>query len=394
MKKPRIGLLTHVIIAIILGISIGTIAPEWLERIAVTLNGLIGQLLGFLVPLIIVAFVTDAIASIGRNAGKMLIFTVALAFGDTILAATLGYGIGEWLFPSQIAAIGSIDIADSAIPAVEPLFSLNLTPIIGVMSALLLAMIMGICISRLSLTTLSNVTAEFKTAIEAVIRRCIIPLLPVYVFCIFLDMTYCGKVAKIMEMFAVIIAVIFALHIAILLYEYAVAGLLTKRNPLKALRTMLPAYFTALGTSSSAATIPVTLRQAKRLGVSDEISGFTVPLCATIHMSGSAMKITCCALALCLVGGMPHDFATFFNFIVVLSVCMVAAPGVPGGCIMAALAPLASILGFDSQQQALMIALYIAMDSFGTACNVTGDGAIALIVNRYFGKRTAKTAED
>lgn len=156
---------------------------------------------------------------------------------------------------------------------------------------------------------------------------------------------------------------------------------------------MLPAYFTALGTSSSAATIPVTLRQAKRLGVGDEISGFTVPLCATIHMSGSAMKITCCALALCLVGGMPHDFPTFFNFIVVLSVCMVAAPGVPGGCIMAALAPLASILGFDSRQQALMIALYIAMDSFGTACNVTGDGAIALVVNRYFGKRQIATQQ-
>ena len=153
------------------------------------------------------------------------------------------------------------------------------------------------------------------------------------------------------------------------------------------LLNMLPAYMTALGTSSSAATIPVTLRQAKKNGVSDEIAGFCIPLCATIHLSGSMMKITCCALTVCLLGELPHDLPLFIHFIMLLGICMVAAPGVPGGAVMAALGPMAGILGFDSEAQALMIALYIAMDSFGTACNVTGDGALAVIVDKLFANR-------
>lgn len=170
------------------------------------------------------------------------------------------------------------------------------------------------------------------------------------------------------------------------------AGLLSKRNPLKLLWRMMPAYFTALGTSSSAATIPVTLKQTELNGVSKDVAGFTVPLCATIHMSGSVMKITACALTICMLKGMPHDPVLFTGFIMLLSVMMVAAPGVPGGSIMAALAPLASVLGFGEQDQALMIALYIAMDSFGTACNVTGDGAVAIVVDKMFGKKAAGPA--
>ena len=200
-------------------------------------------------------------------------------------------------------------------------------------------------------------------------------------------MTSSGQVYRIMVVFAYIIMVIFVLHILILLYSYAVAGAITRRNPLRLLANMLPAYLTALGTSSSAATIPVTFAQTIRNKVSEGVAGFVVPLCATIHMSGSAMKITCCALTICLLNGMPHDFGTFLHFILILGIVMVAAPGVPGGSIMAALAPLASILGFDADAQALMIALYIAMDSFGTACNVTGDGAIALIINKMFGRK-------
>lgn len=187
-----------------------------------------------------------------------------------------------------------------------------------------------------------------------------------------------------------IIVVIFALHIFILIYEFIVAGIIGKRNPAKALWNMLPAYFTALGTSSSAATIPITLRQTVKNGVSEGVASFTVPLCATIHMSGSAMKITCCAITICLLNNLPYDMPTFIHFVMMLGIVMVAAPGVPGGAIMAALAPLSSILGFDAESQALMIALYIAMDSFGTACNVTGDGAIAIIVDRFFRKKELK----
>ena len=229
---------------------------------------------------------------------------------------------------------------------------------------------------------MKSVFFEFKEIIVKTIAKTIIPLLPIYIFGIFLSMTYTGQVYHIVAVFAQIILIIFALHVFILLYEFAIAGGFARRNPLRLLWNMLPAYLTALGTSSSAATIPVTLKQAQLNGVSEDVASFTVPLCATIHMSGSAMKITACALTICLISGTPHDFPMFLHFILMLAIIMVAAPGVPGGAIMAALAPLASILGFTADQQALMIALYIAMDSFGTACNVTGDGAIAIIIDR------------
>ena len=206
------------------------------------------------------------------------------------------------------------------------------------------------------------------------------------IFSQFLGMTFSGEAYHILLVFAQIILVILVLHIVILLYEYLLAGGLTHKNPFKLLLNMLPAYFTALGTSSSAATIPVTLKQTLKNGVTDGIAGFTIPLCATIHLSGSMMKITCCALTICLINGLPCNLPLFLNFIFVLAICMVAAPGVPGGAVMAALGPLASVLGFNADMQALMIALYIAMDSFGTACNVTGDGAIAVVVDKIFRK--------
>lgn len=200
-------------------------------------------------------------------------------------------------------------------------------------------------------------------------------------------MAYTGEAARVVVVFAQVILVILVLHVVVLLYEFLLAGGFVRRNPLKLLLTMLPAYLTALGTSSSAATIPVTLNQTIKNGVDKSIASFTIPLCATVHLSGSAMKITTCALAISMLTGKSVDFGLFFYFILMLAIMMVAAPGVPGGAIMAALAPLGSILGFGSEAQALMIALYITMDSFGTACNVTGDGAIALVMDKLFGKR-------
>lgn len=223
--------------------------------------------------------------------------------------------------------------------------------------------------------------------VEKTISKAIIPLLPLYIFGIFLQMTFTGQAYHIMMVFLQIILVIVVLHVFILIYQFCIAGAVVGKNPFRLLWNMLPAYLTALGTSSSAATIPVTLRQAEKNGVSNDVASFTVPLCATIHMSGSAMKITACALTICLMNGLPHSFPLFLHFVLMLAIVMVAAPGVPGGAIMASLAPLASILGFNADQQALMIALYIAMDSFGTACNVTGDGAIALVVDRIFSSK-------
>ena len=379
-----LGLLPRVLIAIILGIALGLVMPGWFVRIFLTFNGLFSQLLGFLIPLIILGLVTAAIGDIGRSAGKMLLATVAIAYLDTAIAAGLGYGVGEALFPSLVAKAGpAADIAGTG-SALEPFFTINIPSMMDVMTVLVLSFVLGLCIAHMDLPVLKGFFSEFRAVVAKTIEKLIIPLLPLYIFGIFLDMTCSGKVFPVLKVFALIILVIFALHILILLYEFCIAGAVAKKNPFNLLAGMLPAYFTALGTSSSAATIPVTLRQTVANGVRREVAGFTVPLCATIHLSGSAMKITCCALAVCLMNGMPHSFPLFLEFILMLGIMMVAAPGVPGGAIMAALAPLSSILGFDAEAQALMIALYIAMDSFGTACNVTGDGAISILIDRLF----------
>ena len=260
----------------------------------------------------------------------------------------------------------------------------------NVMTALIFAFTLGLGLASLNSDALKNVARDFQEIIVRMISAVILPLLPLYIFGIFLNMTHSGQVYSILMVFIKIIGVIFLLHIFLLVFQYSIAALFVRRNPFKLLGRMLPAYFTALGTQSSAATIPVTLEQTKKNGVSADIAGFVIPLCATIHLSGSTLKIVACALALMMMQGMPYDFPLFAGFIFMLGITMVAAPGVPGGAIMAALGILQSMLGFDESAQALMIALYIAMDSFGTACNVSGDGAIALIIDKMMGKNCAE----
>jgi len=385
-KKRRIGLLPRVIIAILLGIALGYFLPAPAVRVFLTFNSIFSQFLGFMIPLIIIGLVTPAIAGIGKGAGKMLLVTVVIAYVDTVIAGSLSYGTGSWLFPSMIASTGgSMPHIDKA-TELAPYFSISIPAMVDVMSGLVFSFIVGLGIAYGGLRTLENVFNEFKHIIEKVIEKAIIPLLPYYIFGVFLNMTHNGQARQVLLVFSQIIIVILVLHVLILIYEFCIAGALTKQNPFRLLWNMLPAYLTALGTSSSAATIPVTLAQTEKAGVRKEVAGFVIPLCATIHLSGSAMKITACALTICLLTGLPHDMGLFIYFILMLSIIMVAAPGVPGGAIMAALAPLASILGFNDEAQALMIALYIAMDSFGTACNVTGDGAIAIAINKLFKK--------
>lgn len=385
-KKRRIGLLPRVIIAILLGIAFGYFLPAPVVRVFLTFNSIFSQFLGFMIPLIIIGLVTPAIAGIGKGAGKMLLATVVIAYVDTVIAGSLSYGTGSWLFPSMIASTGgSMPHIDKA-TELAPYFTITIPAMVDVMSGLVFSFIVGLGIAYGGLRTLENVFNEFKHIIEKVIEKAIIPLLPYYIFGVFLNMTHNGQARQVLLVFSQIIIVILVLHVLILIYEFCIAGTLTKQNPFRLLWNMLPAYLTALGTSSSAATIPVTLAQTEKAGVRKEVAGFVIPLCATIHLSGSAMKITACALTICLLTGLPHDMGLFIYFILMLSIIMVAAPGVPGGAIMAALAPLASILGFNDEAQALMIALYIAMDSFGTACNVTGDGAIAIAINKLFKK--------
>jgi len=382
MKKQ--GLLPRILIAIVMGVLIGNVLPEAWVRVFVTFNDLFSQFLGFLIPLIIVGLIVPAIADIGRSAGRLLLLTVGLAYADTIIAGLLAFATGTILFPMLIDT--EVSMAVEKADALQPYFRLQIPAILDVMAALVSSFVIGIGIAYTDSPALKKGFTEFRTIIEKTIQVAIIPILPLYIFGIFLGMTYTGEAYHIILVFAKIICIIFLLHIVILLYEFLIAGGLARKNPLRLLLNMLPAYFTALGTSSSAATIPVTLRQTKRNGVSDEIASFCVPLCATIHISGSMMKITCCALTVCLICGLPHDFPLFFHFIMLLGVCMIAAPGVPGGAAMAALGPLAGVLGFNPDAQAIIVALYIAMDSFGTACNVTGDGALAVIIDKLHRK--------
>ncbi|MDO4159828.1 MAG: dicarboxylate/amino acid:cation symporter [Prevotellaceae bacterium] len=391
MKRIRLGLLPRIIIAIALGVAAGNILPLPLVRLFVTFNSIFSQFLGFIIPLIIVGLVTPAIADIGKTAGKLLVATVAIAYIDTVLCGLLAYGTGSILFPSMVEGQAQLASTEKA-AEILPFFTVNIPAMIDVMSALVLSFVCGLGIAYMGASTLKKASCEFGEIITRTIEKAIIPLLPLYIFGIFTNMTYTGEAYRIMAVFAQIICVIFALHIIILLYQYCVAGAFARSNPLRMLWRMLPAYFTALGTSSSAATIPVTLKQTELNGVNKGIAGFVIPLCATIHLSGSVMKITACALTICMLEGIPHDFSLFVYFIMLLSIMMVAAPGVPGGAIMASLATLASILGFGTEEQALMIALYIAMDSFGTACNVTGDGAIAIVMDKMFPKAKENAA--
>lgn len=386
-RRLKIGLLPRIAIAIALGIGAGFVLPAWAARCFATFNSLFSEFLGFVIPLLIVGFVAPAIADIGRRAGAMLLVTVAIAYAMTFGSGALAYITSASLFPSMIEPDSYIAAEATAATSPTPFFTVDVAPLMSVTSALVLAFVLGFgCAVVPSTRTLKDVLDNFRDIIRLIIDKAIIPLLPIYIFGIFLDMTISGAVAPILLTFIKIIAVIFVLHVGVLVLQYCIASIFSRRNPFKSLWTMMPAYFTALGTQSSAATIPVTLERTVAMGVDRDVAGFTVPLCATIHMSGSTLKIVSCALAMMVLHGMPYDFSMFAGFIAMLGITIIAAPGVPGGAIMASLGLLSSILGFSDADNAMMIALYIAMDSFGTACNITGDGAIAQIVARIFHK--------
>ena len=397
LRKILANLLTRIIIAMLLGIGAAYVLPVWGMRVFETFNAVFAQFLSFMIPLIIVGFVAPAIGDVGNRAGKMLLATVLLAYGATLVAGFSSYFISDWVFPSMITpGSGAAEAAKGAGgEALTPFFTIAMPPLMSVTSALVLAFILGLGVAALGAGNgLQRALDEFRSIVQMVIERAILPLLPVYIFGIFLNMTHTGEVATILATFAKIILVIFAMHIGILLLQFTVAAMFSRgsHNPLKLLATMMPAYFTALGTQSSAATIPVTLRQTIKLGVDPNVAGFTVPLCATIHMSGSTLKIVACAVALMLTNGMPYTTGMFAGFICMLGVTIIAAPGIPGGVIMACLGILTSMLGFTEADNGLMIALYIAMDSFGTACNITGDGALTIIISRFFGRKPGHTA--
>lgn len=383
MKKfKEWGLLPKVLIAIALGILCSLFFPDWLTRVFLTFNSIFSNFLGLFIPILIIGLIAPGIFELGKGAGRLLLITAAIAYGSTVLAGFFSYGVCSVTFPSLLKgsaeSFRSIDMSGG----LEPYFTIRMPSFIDVTTSLVLAFVFGLALIAVKGDVLRNAFNELREVVFMVINKVIIPCLPLFIFGIFLQMGSEGKITPVLGMFIKIILVIMAIHVTVLVLQFCIAGAVAHKNPFKALVTMLPAYVTALGTQSSAATIPVTHAQTIKNGVDPEVADFVIPLCATIHLSCSMLKIVACSYAITLALDMGLGFATFAGFIMMLAITMVAAPGVPGGAIMAALGLLASMLGFDANLQGLMIALYIAMDSFGTAGNVTGDGAIALIINR------------
>lgn len=390
MKKIKVSLLLKVIIAIALAIIFGQFMPASIARVFVTFNSVFANFLTFAIPLIIIGLVTPAISDLGKGAGRLLLITAAIAYGSTLFSGFFTYFSAMLTYPHIIdPGIAEQFTGEDAAEALKPYFTIDMPAPVEVMTALLIAFSCGIGLSLIKGDTLKKCFSDFGEIITIIIEKVIIPLLPLHIFGIFLNMTVSGQAMSIISLFLKVVIVIIILHVLLLLIQFTVAGIIAKRNPLKLLITMLPAYATALGTQSSAATIPVTLAQTKKNGVSENIAGFVIPLCATIHLAGSPMKIVACTLAVMFMLDMPINFADYAGFIMMLGITMVAAPGVPGGAVMAALGVIEGMLGFDETMQAIIIAIYIALDSFGTACNITGDGAIAVVMDKIAGKRTA-----
>lgn len=389
MKK--IGLVPRLIIAITLGIVLGLVLPSPVIRIFVTFSSLFSKYLSFVIPFMIIGFVVTGISDLRQGAGKLLGITTLIAYVSTIVAGSLSYLMATNIFPKilNFASFAAIEHPEKNL--LTAYFEIPLAPMFDVTSAIVFAFIMGLSISWLRNNgegqTTYNLFREFSKIITKLLSTSVIPLLPVYIFGTFMNMTYSGQMFTTLFIFLKVFVCVIILHILYISALFVFAGVLSGKNPFTCMKNQIPGYFTALGTQSSAATIPINLECAKRNGTSPEIREFVVPLCATIHLAGSIITITSCVVTVLMMNNMAYDVTKVFPFILILGVAMVAAPGAPGGAIMSAL-PFLGMVGIaaNSPLASLLIALYITQDSFGTAANVSGDNAIAIIVDWIYHK--------
>lgn len=387
MKKIKMGLFPKVLIAITLGSLLGLVAPDVLVRILKTFNVLFAQILKFVVPLLVLGLVTPSVANLGRGAGKMLVTVLALSYLSTVGASLFSYGIATNLLPHYLS-VGEISPSAIEGKVFEPYFSLSFPPICDILTALLLSFTIGVGIIFVKAPVLKKSFEEFGEIVKLTIEKAIIPLLPVYIFTMMCEMSARGQLAIVMGSGVKIIATGVALSICYLVLQYIIAGIVSKKNPFKCLFNIIPAYLTGFSICSSSAAIPVTLKCVTKNGVRKEIADFTVPLCATVHMCGSTIKLATTSLAVMYMCGIEFNFALFLNFALLQAVAAVAAPGVMGGVLMASVGLVESVLGFTPEMSALMMTIYLALDGYGPACNVSGDGAITLVIDRLFGKKT------
>ena len=400
-KKFKLGLVPKLLIAIVLGILIGQFMPEWFCRTVVTASGIFSTFLSFVIPLMILAYVTMGIADLSQGAGKLLLITVLIAYASTLLAGSGSYFVASNLFPGFMSPEAMAQIEATSGIFLSPYFSVPVSPLLDTLGAVVLAFILGLCLSMLKGkeigTTLYDFMKDFSGIIDKVLHSAIIPLLPLYICGTFVDMTRSGRTFAILSILWKVFLVVILMHLVCIFLQFLAAGFISRKNPFTLLKNQIPGYTTALGTQSSAATIPVNLECARADGISEEIRNFVVPLCANVHMAGSMITITACATAVCLMNQIPISLATVIPFIMTLGVAMVASPGAPGGSIMTALPFLYMIFGAEAGNPdgpicAIMVALYITQDSFGTACNVSGDNAIGVIIETIYQKFIRQTA--
>lgn len=380
--KKKFGLLPKLILGIISGILFGLISGkiEIYEgvRALATFSSIFGNFLKFIIPFIIIGFVAPGIADLGKKAGRLLGITAAFAYVSAVLAGLMAFLVGTAILPKFIA-IG--EKAEKAAIDISPFFTIEIPPVMGVMTALVTAFVLGLGMAVLKEKNLLNVLKDFQSIVMLVVNKMLIPLIPVYIAGVFANLSATGEIFDTIKAFSSVFLMIMILQIVYVLIQYTIAWARTGKNPFEAIKNVLPAYFTALGTQSSAATIPVSLAASRKNGIDDDIVDFVIPLCATIHLAGDTITLVLGAMGIMMVSGSVPTFAIMFPYILMLGVTMVAAPGIPGGGVYAALGLLENMLRFDPAQQALMIALHFSQDSFGTATNVTGDGAIAIIID-------------
>lgn len=380
-KKFRFPIIAHVFVAMIMGVLTGLFMPSWFVRVFVTFNAFFGQFIGFLVPLIILALVTAAIANTGQNAGKMLTSTLVIVFASTILSGLYSFGVGDAVLPYFIQTDATLALEPQTGGAYTPYFFIQLPPALDVMSALVLALMLGLGIRSSSATGLKKGIGELQDVVMLSIERALVPLLPTYIYGIFLHMSAAGEVVELLKNFVLVLLIVVVLQFVWAFMLYLIAGIAIRQNPFRLMWTMMPACLFAFATSSSAATIPITLKSTKKIVSDEDTTSFVVPLCANLHIPGLTIHVVLCAMALMLSMGIEINLLTFIAFIFMLSVTCVAAPGIPGGAV-AVLPVLASVLGFSPEMQAICLSLCIAMDAPITAVNVLCDGAVAILVDK------------
>lgn len=387
MEKKKLGLVPKLILGIIAGILIGSFLPKGFVQVLVTISTLFAAFLKFVIPFIIIGFVTAGIADLATGAGKLLGITTAISYSSTLIAGLIALTIATLVFPSFIDPSVASQIGDPEAGMLSAIFTIPLEPMVDVTAAIIFAFMMGLGISALRNHGKGEVMfsffQDFQEIVTKTLSTVIIPLLPLYIAGTFANITYAGQVWNILNIFWRVYLIVIPLHLIYVACMFVAAGAYSGKNPFQLIKNQVPGYLTAVGTQSSAATIPVNVECAEKNGVSKQIREFVVPLCATIHLAGSMISITCFTVAVLMMNGMPYGAGVIFPYIAMLGVAMVAAPGAPGGAIMSAL-PFLPMVGIpsDGGLASLMIALYLTQDSFGTAANVSGDNAIAVIVDK------------